>query len=212
MKGKRKEKKELGLTKDEIEKTKVLDREKRNFTRSQKLKELTFEQKAELIAQFANYGRPKDILKYVKEKFGIPLKRESLYSFAKVHKEQIRLKRATDMADLDDIPLKHRKVRVVKLSRYIQRLELSNDLLGAASLIRHIRDEVGDGAKDLGGALSRISGPTTQININNLPDNSIIKMVMSMPEGLQKQAIISGLDELTKALETGEIIPIEKEG
>lgn len=106
---------------------------------------LTLEQKSEVIRLMANYMRPKDIRQHVQDEFGLELKQAAIAAFAKTHKEEVRLKRAEIMAELDDIPLVHKKVRILKLSTYIRSLEKIKDkdnLSAAAAMLKNVRDEV----------------------------------------------------------------------
>lgn len=181
-----------------------LDKAKRSFKKAKRISALSLDAQAEIVTMLANFNSTRAISDLYRKKYGVVLGTNDVKQFGKIHRDDVLAERAKIMADLDDIPLRYKKVRVVKLSTYAQKFENLEQFANAAALIKQIRDEVGDASEDLGNALKNLPFGGTSVNVGvqvgKMSEDAIVRLVQGMPEGEQKRAIIQGMDALIEAL------------
>jgi len=86
-------------------------------------KKIIGEVKSFVIEELARFSKPREIVQTLKKRYGILVLEGSIYAAKKRNREEIARARKQYMADLDSIPLRHRKVRILRLAQYLEAAE-----------------------------------------------------------------------------------------
>lgn len=114
---------------------------------SGKLKERP-EVKEFIMSELGAFTKVSEIMRLVKEKFGISISNVQIYNYKAAPKWQpiINKYRQKYMANMDDVPMSHKKVRLQRVEQLYEKSLKTDSVRDSLSTIEHSRKELeGDG-------------------------------------------------------------------
>jgi hypothetical protein len=123
-------------------------------------KKIIGEAKSFVVQEIARFSKPAEIVQALKEQYGVEVRVGSVYAVKKRNRKEIAQARRQHVAELDSIPLRHRKERILRLVKYLEAAEkgmpvavktargieyrIRPDYQLCIKILERIRDEVRD--------------------------------------------------------------------